>query len=617
MPNTLSSHAETSHLNENNAPWLRHYDAHVPHHVEYDVVPLYHWLDKSAREHPNTLACLFENKKITYSQLQVMAEKLAANLAEQGVKPGDRVAIMLPNLPQTMIAFWGVLKAGACVVMTNPLYMEKELLHHIKDAGVTHMITADLCWSKIDELRNRLGLQKIFVTTVADALSFPLNALYKLKTLKDKNTPKIPYDGKGVLPFKTLLKGGKRLCVPVEDPKETVAVLQYSGGTTGMPKGVMLTHYTLSVNAQQGYTMLSDIFRTPARFLAAIPFFHVYGLTTCLVLPALVHCTVYPQPLFVPVNIMKLVAKHRITLLPGAPSMYIALLQHKNFSKYDLSCMQYCISGSAPMPVEYINSFHERTGGHVIEGYGLSEASPITHLNPQHGERKVGSIGMPLPDTEARIVDMELGTVPMPIGTPGELIVRGPQIMKGYWNKPDETANAIRNGWLYTGDIAVMDEEGYFTIVDRKKDMIIVGGYNVYPRDIDEVLYSHPKIKDAVAVGVTHPTRGEIIKAYVVVKPGETLTRNEIMNYCRSKLANYKIPRQVEFRDELPKSIVGKVLRRMLRAEEDEKLKQGVAPDEAAEAELSALEKELAETANEVSELAEDQSTTQGAENKE
>ncbi len=584
MTSTTTTYDHTSESFGRPFPWLRNYDPSVPASINYETVPLYHWLDQAAKKKPGGLACQFENNKITYGQMLVMAEKLAANLAEHGVKPGDRVALMLPNLPQTMVAFWGILKAGAVVVMTNPLYMEKELLHHVKDAGINHMITADLCWNKIAALQNQLGLKKIFVTNIPDALSFPLNTLFKLKSMKEKSLIKVPYDGNVVFPYKDLLKGNKRLSVPIEDPENTLAALQYSGGTTGLPKGVMLSHHNLSVNVQQAAVVLSDIFTQPTKFLAAIPFFHVYGLTTCLILPAVTCCPVFPLPRFTPVDLLKIVEKHKINLVPGAPSLYISLLQQKTFDNYNLSCMQYCISGSAPMPVEYIELFHKKTGGHVIEGYGLSEASPITHLNPLLGVRKTGSIGLPFPDTEARIVDMEVGTLPLGPGKIGELIIRGPQVMMGYWNKPDETANTLRNGWLYTGDIATMDDEGYFTIVDRKKDMIIVGGYNVYPRDIDEVLYAHPKVQDAVAVGVPHPTRGEIIKVYVVVKPGENLTRAEVMSYCRSKLANYKIPRQVEFRESLPKTLVGKVLRRALVNEELEKFKaqaeNGIAPDD-------------------------------------
>jgi long-chain acyl-CoA synthetase len=313
-------------------------------------------------------------------------------------------------------------------------------------------------------------------------------------------------------------------------------------------------------------------------FMGVLPFFHVYGLNTCLVLPTLYHAAVAPVTRFVPVELLACMKKLQATVLPGAPAMYISLLQQKHKDKNSLQSLSFCISGSAPMPVEMMRQFEEVfSDARISEGYGLSEASPITHINPARGLRKVGSIGVPLPGTEARIVDLEVGVLTLTPGKVGELVVRGPQVMPGFWKHPDESANALRNGWLYTGDVATMDEDGYFYIVDRKKDMFIVGGYNVSPRDIDEVLYQHPKVKEAVTVGVPHPSRGEVIKAYIIVKPGEQCDKSEIIRWCRDRLANYKVPRMVEFRDELPKTMVGKMLRRVLRAEEEEKQQQRAA----------------------------------------
>ncbi|MCT4627916.1 long-chain fatty acid--CoA ligase [Halodesulfovibrio sp.] len=553
-------------------PWLDNYDPSVPANIQYKNASIPSILDEAAKNTPKRNAVVFKNYSLTYKKLHTLAERFAANLRDQGVKPGDRVSIMMPNLPQTMIAFWGVLKAGGIVVMTNPLYMEKELVHQIHDSGAKHMITLDLLWPKIAKLRDKLSIEKYFVTRISDALCFPLNTAYTMKSKWGKTFIDVPYDNETVLPWKTLFTSKEQLSVPVGDPKTSIALLQYTGGTTGISKGVMLSHANLTANVEQCQSMLSGISDEHHTFLGLLPYFHVFGLTVSMLFPCAMSATVIPFPRYIPKDVLDGIQKYKPTIFPGAPSVYISLMQQKSLSNYDLRCIKYCISGSSPMPVEQMRQFKEITGAKLLEGFGLTEASPVTHLNPLLGVAKNGSIGLPFPDTDARIVDMEVGSVPLPVGKIGELILRGPQVMMGYWNRPDETASTLRNGWLYTGDIATMDEEGYFYIVDRKKDMIIVAGYNVYPREIDEVLYEHPKVQEAVTVGVPHKTRGEIIKVYIVPKVGEELTKAEILSHCREKLANYKVPKQVEFRDELPKTIVGKVLRRALRDEEEKKL---------------------------------------------
>lgn len=561
------------------APWLKHYDSCVSPTIDVPDQPVYYWLDKAAERTPETAALIFQNYKLTYRELQEQVEVAAANLRANGIQPGDRVAIMLPNLPQTYIAFWAVAKAGAVVVMTNPLYMENELIHQLNDSGAKCLITADMIWPKIKDLRIRLGVQKYFVTSIADALRFPKSTLFRIK--ERKRDYGLQFDGQSVQPFMNLLKGKERLSTPISDPAETLMALQYTGGTTGTPKGAMLTHANFNANALQITEALkAGLANKHHNFLAVLPLFHVYGLSTCLVMPAAVGGSTHIMVRFNPIEVLKCIQKNKITLFPGAPSVYIALLQHKDVEKYDLTSLDIAIAGSAPMPVEYINLFKEKTGGEIIEGYGLTEATPITNLNPYLGERKAGSIGLPLPSTLCQIVDMELGITPLRPGEPGELIIKGPQVMKGYWKRPDATGNTVRNGWLYSGDIAIMDEQGYVFIVDRKKDMVLVGGYNVYPREVDEVLFAHPKIKEAVSVGVPHKTRGEILKAYIVLKPGEELSKNDVIAYCRSKLANYKVPKQVEFRDELPKSNVGKILRRTIRSEEEERVSTGDCTEE-------------------------------------
>ncbi len=553
-----------------NKVWLKHYDQEVSPNLDYEIIPLYEVLERAATNYPDRAAIVFNNWSVSYKKLKRLVDLAAANLKKLGVKPGERVAIMLPNCPQTVISYWACLKLGAVVVMTNPLYMEKELVHHFNDSEAKVLITLNLLWKRIDGLKDKLHLRRILVTSIADCLRFPLNILYSIKSRREYKLPHIPFDGETVLPWKVLLARA-----PIEpphpvDPVKDLAALQYTGGTTGVSKGVMLTHANLGYNAQQARAVLHTIKETGEVMLGLLPFFHIYGLTVCVNFGTLIGATLVPMAKFVPLDVLKTIDKKRPTIFPCAPSIFIALLQQKNLEKYDLSSVRYCVSGSAPMPVPVMEKFNSlSSGANIVEGFGLTEASPITHLNPLRGNSKNGSIGLPFPDTDAAIVDMEVGSVPLPAGKIGELVVRGPQVMQGYWNRPDETASVLRNGWLYTGDIAYMDEEGYFFIVDRKKDLIITGGYNVYPREIDEVLHEHPAIKEAVSVGIKHPTRGEIIKAYIVPKEGETLSKADVLAFCREKLANYKVPKQVEFREDLPKSIVGKVLRRVIREEED------------------------------------------------
>ncbi len=557
------------------SPWLQNYDDGVPHTVDNFNEPIFAMLDAAAQKYPTRPAIIFQNTKISYAELKEKAEIFASSLRLSGVNHGDRVAIMLPNLPQTIIAFWGVMKAGAVGVMTNPLYMESEIVHHMQDSGATHLIMLDLLWPKIAPLRSRLPVQKYIVTGIADGLSFPLNYLYKFKEKRGANYVPIPYDDENVIPWKRLLASKQRYSAKQFINPDNIALLQYTGGTTGHPKGVMLSHNNIGTNCKQILAVIQDLSNEHHQLVALLPFFHVYGLCVGIIVPTALMGTSLPMPRYVPQDVLKLIKKHRPSIFPGAPSVYISLMQQKNLAEYNLRCIKLCISGSAPLPQEHFKKFQEITGATIIEGYGLTEASPITHINPLISDnQKTGSIGMPLPSTKARIVDMEGGSLTLPPGKLGELIIKGPQIMSGYWNREDETASALRNGWLYTGDLGTMDEEGFFYISDRKKDMVIVGGYNVYPREVDEVLLEHPSILEAVAVGINDHVRGESLKAFVVLKPYEEMTRADVIAWCKSKLASYKVPRTVEFREELPKTIVGKVLRRVLREEDEAKLKE-------------------------------------------
>lgn len=550
-----------------NRLWLNSYDPNVSFHMEYEAVPVFAFLDRSAADVPERTAVVFQNVKISYVRLKERSETLAANLRRLGLQKGDRVGIMLPNLPQTVISYWAVLKAGGVVVMTNPLYMEKELVHQYNDSKCRLLIALDRLWPRIHALEAKLGLEKMIFTSVSDGLAFPLNFLYKVKAKKEGTLVKVPYDRQRIFSWKDGLRRGEPFQPVQIDPHRDLALLQYTGGTTGQAKGVMLTHANLAVNVQQCRAVLYEI-GTNEVFLCLLPFFHVYGLTVCLSFPASLGATIAPYPQFVPQEVLKAIDKLKPTIFPSAPAVFNTLLEQKNINRFDLQSIRICVTGSAPMPVDLLKRFKEKTGAEIIEGYGLTEASPVTHFNPLRGKRKIGSIGLPFPDTDSIIVDIETGTGAQPPGTPGELVIKGPQVMQGYLNRPQENQETLRNGWLYTGDIAIMDEEGYFSIVDRKKDLIISGGFNVYPREIEEVLYEHPKILDAACVGIRHRSRGEIIKAYVVPKEGATLDKKEVAGFCRSKLASYKVPRQVEIRQELPKTIVGKVLRRSLKEEQ-------------------------------------------------
>lgn len=561
--------------------WQPHYDHDAPREFNFVPCNLQDYLVEAAKSAGKTLAVQFHNFKMTYEKLNEKAENVAAAFRDLGIEKGDRIAIMLPNLPQTIIAFWGAIKAGAIVVMTNPLYMEKELTHHFNDSKPKILVTLDLFWSKIEPLKEHLGVEKFIITRASEALAFPLNIFQTIKAKRSHELKKIPFNGKNILPWKKLLASKDRYIAPDSDPKTTIALLQYTGGTTGFSKGAMLTHANLTIQIQQ----LLEVLHTREHpmqhlFIGVMPFFHVFGLVGCLILPAVLKSPTIPVPRYVPADLLEIIRKYRPTFFCGAPAIYISLMQQKKIKDVDMTCIKFCISGSSPFPLASLKRFQDLTKAKITEGLGLTEASPVVSANPLFGLQKAGSIGMAIPGTELKIVDPEDGVTEYGNNQPGELLVKGPQVMLGYWNHPEETANSIRDGWLYTGDIAYRDDDGYHFIVDRKKDMAIVGGYNVYPSEIDEVLYEYPKIHEAVSLSIPHRSKGEILKAYIVPKPGEKINPAEIMAFCREKLASYKVPRMIEIREELPKSMVGKILRRALRDEEEKKLQAEKAKDE-------------------------------------
>jgi len=547
-------------------PWHKHWPKGVPKNLEYPDIPVQDLLRRAAKGHPETVATRFYGAKLTYAELDRRADALAASLVRLGVKRGDRVALLLPNCPQFPIAFFAALRAGGIAVQTNPLYTAREIEQQYNDAGVETVVCADLFLKNLLKAKPNTMVKRVVVTDIKEYLPFPLSALYPIKKKKDHGKIVVP-DKPWIHRLPDLLGGVGQPPKFTLNPATDVAVLQYTGGTTGTPKGAMLTHRNLVANAMQAAAWLPE--KTPGKevFLSVIPFFHVYGLTTALLAPITMAATlvIHADPREIPA-ILKLAHKTRPTIFPGVPTMYVAIVNRPDLRKYDLRSIKACISGAAPLPPEVRKKFEKLTGGKLVEGYGLTEASPVTHANPLFGTYKEG-IGLPLPDTEARIVDLETGTMVLGVGESGELCVRGPQVMKGYWGKPEETASVLRDGWLHTGDIATMDSDGYFAIVDRKKDVILASGYNVYPREVEDVLFEHPAIQEAAVVGVKDEYRGESVKAFVVLKAGQKATEDEVRAFCKERLAPFKIPKTVEFRKDLPKTLVGKVLRRALREE--------------------------------------------------
>ena len=548
-------------------PWLKHYEAGVPASGSYPDISLPQVLTDSARRYPDRQALEFYGRCLTYRELEDCIERFAAALIELGVQKGDRVAVMLPNVPQAVIAYFGALKAGACVVQTNPLYVSREIAHQVHDAGAETIVTLDQFYPQIKEAMPQTSLKRVILANVRDYLPWLKRLLYPLKAGRQgqsvdvKRVPPI-YD------FRTLLTTARPGSVPREVSPDDLALLQYTGGTTGVPKGAMLTHRNLVANAVQCRYWLSGLEEGREVFLGVLPFFHVYGMSTCQNLAILLGAKIILLPKFQVDEVLKAIAAHRVSAFPGIPAMYLALNNHPKVGEYDLSSVRFCISGAGPLFSDVRDRFEKLTGSSLVEGYGLTEASPVTHCNPMTGQRRARSIGLPILDTDARLVDLETGAPVSEPGKVGELRIKGPQVMRGYWNQDSETATVFQDGWLCTGDLASMDADGFFYIQDRLKDMIKSGGMNVYPREVDECLCQHPKVKEACVIGVPQELRGERIKAFVVLKDGERATPAELLGHCRERLAKFKVPKQIEFRQELPKTLVGKVLRRVLLEEE-------------------------------------------------
>jgi len=551
--------------------WHKAYAPQVPPSVDYEEITLPAALERTAGNFPDTTALIMMGKRITYKELDDLVNCFATALADLGIQKGDKVALLLPNMPQVVVAAYAVFRLGAAVVMNNPLYTESELEYQLNDSDSKMAICLDLLVPRIQKLKEKTGIETIIACHIKDYLPFPKKQLFPLvkKAMHRKTDP-----NEGVHDFMDLVKKYPATPLNTEVAFDDLASLLYTGGTTGLSKGVMLSHANLSINVQQLKAWFHDAEDGTESLLGIFPIFHSAGFTVVMNHSIFRGFTVVLVPRPEPAGILDLTSRFRPTVFTCVPTIFIGVLNHPHFSKADFSFIKYTVSGAAPLALETIREWENATGSSIVECYGLTETTLLSHANPWGGKTKVGSVGIPVSDTDCRIVDLETGTKDLPLGESGEILLNGPQLTKEYYKKPEETADAIREGWFYTGDIGYMDDEGYLFIVDRKKDMIIAGGYNIYPRDIDEVLYEHPKIQEACAVGLPDPYRGETVKAFVVTKPGETLTEEAVISFCREKLAAYKVPKLVEFMDELPKSTVGKVIRRKLREMEMERAKK-------------------------------------------
>ena len=560
-----------SEISYQNKPWIKNYEEGVPENINIEKTCLPEFLGRTAKEFPDRMALTFQGFTVNYRELNDMVNRFADCLYSFGIKKGDSVAILLPNVIPCVVAYYAIIKLGGIAVMNNPLYSDRELEYQFNNSGAKLLITLDLLGKRMIGLRPKTKIKEIIYTSIGDYLPFPKNILFPLVGKKKGLAADVPR-ADNVFRWKEALSKNYTQAPKVKLSFEDVAMYQYTGGTTGVSKGVMLTHANLSTQVQQVRAWFPKFNKGGEIMLGALPFFHVFGLTVAM------NFSIYmgwgdilvPKPQ--PEQLLEAIGKFKPTFAPLVPTMYIGMLNHPNIDKTDMTSIKGCFSGSAPLPVEIIRDFEKKTGAVIVEGFGMTESSPVTHVNPfAGGKRKAGSIGLPISNTESRIVDLNDGKTDLPVGEIGELIVKGPQVMKGYWNMPGETSETLADGWLHTGDIAKMDPEGYFYIVDRKKDMIISGGYNVYPRDVEEVFFEHPKVQEATAIGIPHPIRGESVKVFVVLKESETATMEELIEHCKKSLATYKLPTEIEFRKELPKTNVGKILKKNLRQESPNK----------------------------------------------
>jgi len=567
-PSKLSQQSDSSER-----PWFKFWPEGVPRNLDYPEVPLSDLLKKKVEKYPHKTAIVYFDKPMTYRELDQASDKFATALDDLGVRKGDKVALYLPNMPSFVIAYYGILKIGAIETAISPLYREREIEHQLSDSEAETIVVLDVLYPIVQKVMDKTKLKRVIVASLKDympkTLAFLGSLLKKIPTCKVECGPNI-------FLFQNLMKKYPANPPKVKiSPREDLAALQYTGGTTGTSKGAMLTHMNLVSNAVACTAWLRGT-EGEETFLTVLPLFHIYGMTTGMNAPIYLAGKMVMLPKFDVPSTLKAIQKHRVTAFCGAPTMYSLLLARPDLNRYDLKSVRFCISGSAPLPPEVQKKWMEMTGGVLVEGYGLTESSPVTHCNPLDKSMKtvkIGTIGLPWPDTDAKIMDMETGEKELATSETGELVVKGPQVMKGYWKMPEESAAVLRDEWLYTGDVGKMDEDGYFYITDRKKDLIKYKGYSVYPREVEDVLYEHPAVKLCAVVGKPDPVASEIPKAFVVLKDGATVTEEEIKTFVNEKVAPYKAIRELEFRKELPMTLVGKVLRRVLQEEERAKSK--------------------------------------------
>lgn len=555
-----------------NKPWLAHYDKGVPQTIDYPKVPLFHFLEEAARKYPDRACTIFKGAVISYKEMNALTDHMAAALVEMGVKKGDRVGIFMPNTPQFVIAFFGILKAGAAVVAVNPTYPVDEILTPVNDAGIEVMFCLSRFYGKMNEVRKKSKLKKIIVTNIKETLPPVLKLLFTIAKEKKEGDRVASLDSGDVWMQDLLKKHASSPKPKVDISPDDTALFQYSGGTTGIPKGAVAMHRNVVANTLQMKAWFITAEEGKEVVLMGIPLFHVYGMVAGMNFGMTIGASMVMVPNARDLkDVLENITKFKATLFPGVPLLYNAINNHPDVKagKYDLSSIKACISGSAALMKDTKETFETLTGGKVFEGYGMSETPTATHCNPLVGVNKIGSIGMPLPDVEIKLISLDDGETELQQGEIGEIIVNGPQVMKGYHNMPTETANSLRQmkdgkTWLFTGDIARMDEDGYFYIVDRKKELIKPGGFQVWPREVEEAISAHPKVLEVGVGGIPDPQRGETVKAWIVLKPGETLSEAELKAFCKEHLAPYKVPTHYEFRTELPKTTVGKILRREL-----------------------------------------------------
>jgi len=547
-------------------PWFRVYPPKVPRHVSVPDQLLTEFIEESVRHWPDRTAIAYYGAKWSYQRFWQESERLAASLAREGVGPGDRVALYLPNVPAYPIAFFAVLRLGAVVVPLSPLYLGQDLVRLLRDATPKALVTLETLYPNLVRMQSEYAVPTVFVARSREFYPWYRRPFVNGVLRRQKLSTAFPTDP-SVRPWKAAVTKPGAIALARSDPRTTAAVLQYTGGTTGLPKAAILTHRNLVANVVQGNAW--NIWLEPGAevVLAAIPLSHIYGLTVALLMGLAAGGTIVLQTRPEIRELLRLIDRYQPTQFPGVPALYQSFNRQPDLAKRRVRSIRYCLSGSAPLPLEVQRRFEQLTGARLVEGYGLSETSPITHENPLAGERRVGSIGVPVPETDQRVVDLETGTRVLDAGEVGELCVRGPQVMMGYYRQAEETDLVLKDGWLRTGDVVRVDADGFAYLVDRKKDMVNVGGMKVYPREVEEVLFQHPAVADVAVVGAPDPERGEAVVAFVVRKPNAPVTPEELVAFVRERIAHYKAPRRVEFREALPRSGAQKVLRRVLRAE--------------------------------------------------